>query len=293
MQKDFYNKIEFTKLAKIINSDPEQARLGFEQYLEKYPMDYYARTMYASVLVRLQEFELAQKILDQTEMSSTKNGHYTKFSEKVQSIELHIFYNRLTILSHTGRFKELYEYILKHETLAKKIKTHILMLYTKKQLGILEATKTRRKGYIENQIIEYDENDMLEHVKKCFTNDDESIDPQTESIFAPDFPLEKVIKEVKENLKQENKLCYGLYDDRYIFKYNECGQKKHRKTDYFKVVCFQNTCDIITMYPTTDCEKLPYVDLNYLKPSSIEDIEKVKTISQRDKFYRRYGINNK
>lgn len=291
MQKDFYNKMEFEKLVKILNSDPTRARLGFEEYLEKYPKDYCARTMYASVLVRLQEFELAQKVLDATEIEIARNGHFAKHSEKVQSIELRIFYNRLTILSHTGRFKELYEYILKHETLSKEIQTDILMLYIKKQLGILEESKSRKKGYIINQIIDYSENDMLEHVKRYSASDNKSINNQIE--FAPDISLEEIIREVKQNLKPKNKLCCGLYDDRYIFKYDECGQRNNRKTDYFKVICFQNTGDIITMYPTTDCENLPYVDLNYMKQSPGEESKKVKIISQRDKFYRRYGINNK
>ena len=56
--------------------------------------------------------------------------------------------------------------------------------------------------------------------------------------------------------------------------------------DYFKVFCFNdNNNNIISMCPSNHCECLPYVDLNYLKEN---DKPKVKTISQIEKFNRRY-----
>ena len=41
------------------------------------------------------------------------------------------------------------------------------------------------------------------------------------------------------------------------------------------------------MFPCADCENLPYVDLNYL--INTNNISKVKTLSQIEKFNKRYN----
>ena len=44
------------------------------------------------------------------------------------------------------------------------------------------------------------------------------------------------------------------------------------------------------MYPSLNCENLPYIDLNYLKQNINEENTKVKKISQIDKFNQRYKL---
>jgi hypothetical protein len=101
--------------------------------------------------------------------------------------------------------------------------------------------------------------------------------------FKNDFPLEDVIKIVKENLREENKLCYGYIADTYVFKYDCCGRVDEKLQDYFKVSCYHDTNDILLMYPANKCEKLPYIDINYIKEEP-----KIKRLSQVEKFNRRY-----
>ena len=73
----------------------------------------------------------------------------------------------------------------------------------------------------------------------------------------------------------------------YVFKYDNCGKHDNKIANYFKIICFHNTQDYITMFPCSNCENLPYVDLNYLVNSN--DIPKVKTLSQIEKFNKRYN----
>ena len=57
--------------------------------------------------------------------------------------------------------------------------------------------------------------------------------------------------------------------------------------NYFIVICLHNTNNILTMFPARDCEKLPYVDLNYLNNSYVSERP-----SQIDKFYRKFRSIN-
>ena len=61
--------------------------------------------------------------------------------------------------------------------------------------------------------------------------------------------------------------------------------KRYKITDYFKVICFHNTSNFITMLPVAEGEFLPHVDLNYMLS---ESNHKVKIKSQIDKFNQRY-----
>ena len=45
------------------------------------------------------------------------------------------------------------------------------------------------------------------------------------------------------------------------------------------------------MFRSTDCENLPWIDLNYLIPA--KENQKVKKISQIEKYYQKYDKNYK
>ncbi len=81
----------------------------------------------------------------------------------------------------------------------------------------------------------------------------------------------------------------GYFDDVYYFKYDNCGRIKNHMTNYFTVVCYHNTTNFITMCPNVNCQKLPHVDLNYLKDN--ENEIKDTRPSKIDKFNRRFKRN--
>ena len=109
------------------------------------------------------------------------------------------------------------------------------------------------------------------------------------SIFYEDFPINEIITEIKKYIRNGiPKLCPHLYTNMYVFKFDNCGIDTGIPTDFFKVVCFHNTVEFITMCPSTGCEELPYIDLNYL--ARTKEGAKSRCLSQIDKFNRRYGL---
>ena len=137
-----------------------------------------------------------------------------------------------------------------------------------------------------NQIVEFHEEDFLEHIQKHTANYNMNLEHPNRAIFAPDFPLESVVQEIKKYIPSDKRLCYGFFVDTYVFRYDECGRYFHKIVDYFQVICFDDGQNhLITMYPAYNCENLPFIDLNYMKE---KEKPKVKTLSQIEKFNRRY-----
>ena len=57
-------------------------------------------------------------------------------------------------------------------------------------------------------------------------------------LFSSDFPIDKVVEEVKKYIPSNKRLCEGVFEDHYIFKYDMCGRVNQKPEDYFKVICF-------------------------------------------------------
>ena len=60
---------------------------------------------------------------------------------------------------------------------------------------------------------------------------------------------------------------------------------QYKLVNYFKVVTFHDSTNFITMYPSTECENLPCVDLNYMQKD--KKLPEVKIKSPMDKFKER------
>ena len=285
-KKIFFNKHLFDEIKKIINTDPLKAKTEFEEYMMQYPLDYSAQTLYVSVLIRLQQFELAEKVLDEVEFRMKKDGKFQLYEKKKNLDETSVVFCRSALLCHQQKYSELYEYLLKLKFDLKKLKIETLLVYLKKKLGLLNMEKEKAPCYLVGQIIDYSEDEMKEHIKSHFACFNDTTEEINESLFTNDFPFEKVLEEIKKNIPSKIKICNGLYDDTYIFKFDNCGKHRYKPVHYFKVICFENSNQIITIYPSPNCENLPCIDLNYIKQQ--EETQKIKTISQRDKFLRRY-----
>ena len=271
----YFNTHEFTKALKIINSDPEGARKAFEKYIEKYPKDYWAQSVYASILITLKEFDLAEEVLNHVENKVFKDGHLANDFLRKHNDERSIFFSRIRLLSYKERYKELYDYLTTNPKFVETFNLKELLLYCKKKIGILKEERMPNY-YLARQVIRYEEQDMLHHVR---------YQPNS-NIFSVDFPLNTIINEVRKYIPSEKSLCPGVLADWYYFKFDECGKEDLKTTNYFKVVCFHNTSDIIIICPVKEGEKLPYVDLNYLKEN--KEQPKVKQKSQTQKFLDRY-----
>jgi hypothetical protein len=296
MKDRYFNKLEFQQVEALININPLEAKVRFEEYINKYPKDYSGYVRYAGVLIILEEMDEAEKVLEYVSKIYTKDNAFLSNNLKIELFERNLICTKFKLLSYKGDFENLYNLYLENlynlyvEKLSKVDYANLnnMIFYCKKKLGKLECYSRDCSSYLFRQIIEYDEDDLLDHVKKHLVDFNSDVVNPNKNIFSSNFPLKQIIEEVKKYIPSNKRLCEGFYQDSYIFKYNACGREKDKVTDYFKVICFHNTENIITLCPVSQGKDLPYIDLNYL---ILEDDKcKVKKISQIDKFNRRYNI---
>ena len=192
---------------------------------------------------------------------------------------------KLRLLSYQEKYNELYQYCLNHLQEIKDSDLNRTFFYSKKKVGMIDFNRREKNSYIFRQIIKYEESDFLEHIKRHLADYNKDSDEPNACIFSSNFPIEDILKEIKKYIPSDKRLYPSDFDNLYTFKYDGCGKVNNKTTDYFKVICFHNTQDIITFYPATDCEELPYIDLNYLNTNKNT---KVKRLSQTEKFNQRY-----
>ena len=160
--------------------------------------------------------------------------------------------------------------------------------FYKKLSNKLNISRDQLNSYLYRQIYEYRESEFMEHISKHMADYNQNIDNPNTSIFVPEFPINEIISEIKKHIPSNKRLLPGFIDDAYYFKYDECGRSNNKIVNYFRVVCFHDTQNFITMYPITDCKDLPYIDLNYLKK---DDKPIVKRKSRIELFNQKYNRN--
>lgn len=121
----------------------------------------------------------------------------------------------------------------------------------------------------------------------------QNIEEPNPNLFTPNTDVLKITEEIKKYLLSDKRIYPDFIDDVYIFKYDNCGTVNQKSVNYFKVICFHNTKNIITMCPVNDNLNIPYIDLNYLNQENIQEQSnpKVKRLSQIEKFNQRYKHN--
>ena len=278
-----YNVHLYNKALKVINSDPYEAKRLYENYLEEYPNDYLALSLYISVLVTVKEFDKATELLNflDEKIANDKNNFILEHTDIK-----HINFSRIRLMSFQGQYMKLYEFLNNHKELFEMYNLNEVYLLCRKKLG-LSFDERDGNSYLARQIIKYERRDMINKVKYHTADLNEQKDDPYDNVFVPDFPLEKAIDEIDKYIPSENSICPGLIADTYYFKYDNCGKENQKNTDFIKVACFHNTGDIITVCPVVVGENLNYIDLNYLKPDN--NTNKIKQKSRIDRFYQRYN----
>lgn len=287
MSKNYFNKFEFIQAVNCSETNPYEATKKFEDYLSKYPIDYSAYTYFINHLITIGEYPKAEKLIAKLEGMYTNNYDYNLKSNKLKILKKRILFNKAKLLSHQERYDELLDLLSMYPDEMKEIDCFI-EVYLKKKKNQLDVKRNVTATYLLRQIVEYDEEDFIDHIKKHLADYNQNDESISTSYFNAKFPIYEVINEIKKYIPSEKKLGHGLYQDTYVFKYNECGRDKNRLVDYFKVITFQNTNELITICPSNYCENLPFIDLNYLNKE--ENDIKVKKISQIEKFNKRYNI---
>ena len=290
MKKKHYDNWECSHAFSLIKKDPEQARICYEEYIKKYPKDYRAYPFYNYVLIILGEAELAQEVLNNLKDMFFTDKYFQLDHKKMLIVRRNLYLNQLRIYAYEARYKDILDYYKKHEVELINDPLKSVLYYCEKQLGIITKEREEKaKSYYYKQIIDYQEERFLEHIKghiSKFNLDDEELE---KTIFSDDFPISRIIEEVKKYIPSNKALATGFFEDKYVFKYDYCGRVDNKIQNYFTVLCFRKNNNLITMYPSVDSELLPAIDLNYLK-SNISN-SKVKVKSQIEKFNNRYRNN--
>lgn len=278
--------VERKKIDALKRFNPEKAIQLYELYLERYPNDYETKIFYATTLMIIREFDLAHEILQEVKDEYLSNRKITKDSDTRQILDKWMFAAEAKYLYYTYKYKELYEH-LKNTPEELKNELDIPGFCCQLKLGYLTKDDiSYLKSYTKKQIYSYSEEEFKKNLSKHLyeNNIDVPEEEKCDKIFAENFPIDKVLEEVKKTLDIENSLCDGGYNDIYIFRYDSCGKDHGITQNFFRVVCLHNSYKIIAMAPAAGYDNTRYVDLNYLKAD-----EKVERESQIDRFYKRYS----
>lgn len=284
MKKLYYDRWDFLQAYGFIHNDPIKSKYLFEEYIKKYPDDYSAQNCYVYLLIVLGNIDEANNYLNNMERSMYYNSKFCNHFDKIEFVNKGIFLNKIRLYAREGEYKELYAYFIRNRQIFDDYDLFVIPFYCKSKLGLIDKNKDY-SSYLYGQIANYSEEKFFNHIEKHTADYNMNLDETNSSIFAPAFSLENTIDEIKKYIPSEKGLGYGFFEDTYVFKYNECGRCKNRLTDYFKVICFHENGNLITMFPSENCDNFPYTDLNYLVKN---DKPKVKTLSQIEKFNRKY-----
>lgn len=284
MQELYFNRLEFLKACDLIHTNPIEAKNLFEKYIRKYPNDYSAQNYYVFLLIVLGEIDEACAYIEAMEYSMSYNSKFCNHADKMNYANKGIFINKIRLLARLEEYDELYSYYLKHRDIYNEYDLQLVPFYCRNKLGLINKDK-QYSSYLFGQIANYSYDEFVKHVERHTADYNMYLDNPNSSIFIPSFPLDKVLEEIKKYIPSDKGLGYGFFEDTYVFRFYECGRVKNKLTDYFKVICFRDTNNLITMCPSENCENFPYTDLNYLVN---EDKPKIKTLSQIEKFNKRY-----
>lgn len=281
MKTKYFNEFEFKSAFEFIDKNPFIAKTKFENYIKKYPTDYSAYPYYISSLIIIGNFDEAEKHLRYLEQIKYTNDSFKHQLGKMKILKNNVYFSYFKLLSYQHKYNELYKFCKDNFSIIVDLKLTSLVFYCRKKLNLLDKSTREGNTYLYRQILDYDEEDFLDHIKKHLADFNKDLDVPNSNIFSPNFPISKVIEAVKNCIPSDKRLLTGFYEDTYVFKYDYCGRVNNKITNYFKVVCFNDTNDIITMFPTTNCEELPFVDLNHLNLTINIENSKVKKLSDR------------
>lgn len=283
--KEYFNLLEFRRANDIKWINPELSLKLFNDYFKKYPYDYTSYPFYIDLLINLNYINKAKDIKNKVCKMVMMDTKYQNNRDKMLHFNYGIAYNEIRFAIIDGDYSKAMELALKYENQLYMVDNSVnirgILFYCRKKLGLLDPDRRDNNSYLFRQILDYHEDDFINHVGRHLSSNEE----ENLCVFNSDFPFDKVFNEIKNIIPNNRKMRSGIYDDNYFFKYDNCGRADYKITNYFEVVTLTDSNNFITMYPTNISNTMPYIDLNYLKE---KDNVKEKRISQIDKFYQRY-----
>ena len=290
----FFDHNEFRYALNALSTNPMLAVARFKEYLRKYPRDYSAYGYYVTALVYIKKLDEAEETLNSLINMTSIDSKYQSERKYEESFKKNVFFAKIKLFLYQERFQEAYDLYINNPELHFK-KGDFIPILCRKKLGILTEEDLKLSTYFYSQIVEYSYSRFLDHIKRHTYDNNSKLANKNDVIFTQDFPLQRVLEELEKLLDCSSNNCVycGYYNDLHYFRFSACGtvaneNSGHKVVNNFIVKTFHNSKEMITIYP---CEELviPYVDLSYLME---EDKTKVKTLSQIEKFNRRYKRSN-
>ena len=289
MKDKYFNEWEQRSITRIAKENPIEGKKRFKQYLKKYPTDYLSWCQYANTLIVLGNINEAERIINKIEQEALNTYINLNSPNKIEMFMERITVLKIKILSYSNRYVELYDLYNKNQKNISKYNLFLVPFYCSKHFGTLtESVKQYNDSYLFQQLIDYSDLEFLKHLRKHLADNTEELEEYSDALFKPGFPILDVILETRKYIPSDKKMLTGYFDNKYVFKYNECGRNGKVICDFFEIVTFDNTKNYITMYPIIKGEKLPHIDLNYMIEKKEEP--KIKRMSQIDKFKQKYKL---
>ena len=288
MMDRYFNESEFQYAIKLLETDPFEAKNRFDAYLNKYPTDYYARAYYVILLTRIYLFDEAEKEYNAIIEESNNDSFYAYSAKRLKGFKYNMIIAKLKLLGEKEDYPAILSILNNYPEMFSEQDHKYISYYCRSRLGLIDsaASKQNANAYRFNQTVNYSEDLFREHVKRHEADYNLDAEIPNGAIFTPDFPVDEVINEIKKHIPSDKRLFPGYFDDAYYFKYDNCGRINNHLTNYFVIICFHNSTNILTMYPVLDSRKIPYTDLNYLKEKDMNI--KDDRLSQIEKFNRRF-----
>ena len=291
MKNKYFNENGFQYAQNIIETNPMEAKIRFENYLSSYPDDYYARSYYVLLLIRIGKIKQAYSEYNYIEKRTNNNYNFAQSNKRMVGFNCIMALAKAKLLAYEEKYQELLDFYKNNPDLfEKRGDTALLSYFCRYKLGKITPNEIKNNSsYRFLQVVDYSEERFLEHIKKHQVENNLNTNEQNISQFNIDFPIQKVITEIKKIIPNDKLLYLGLFDTAYFFKYDNCGHVNSKSSNFFKLITFYGTQSFITMCPILEGNNLPYIDLNYMVLENNE--KKVKTLSQIDKFNKRFNRN--
>lgn len=280
--RGYEDKIDNSEIIDHINyigkKNPYAVISEHENYLKGNPYDYVADIYYCTALAKIGRLEEAEQELHRikeqynrmlkeyeasigiTSPCEYEKQHdnaiaFTELPEELQVLWKNIVFVNLRILCNQNKLEEALIYFNAHPAYLSTI-ANFVMFYLRARNGEFEG-RERNAGYLFNQILEYNEKDLIKITKKRQVFHDRRGDKEEYSRFREDFPVDKVLAEVKQCLPSLDGFYTGYLDKTYVFRCDNCGTAKGRIVNFFKVSVFNGTDDIYEFEPVDGYYELP------------------------------------
>lgn len=258
-----YNEAEIDLENMLLNNCCKRKRVFFELGL---------------VNVYNRNYDKAINYFDKLIKKNEENSEYVYYSAILEKIYILIKYDKLDDIIN------LYNEFLKDaKCYNNKSEIELISDYINIKLGNLD--KIINKNYRVNQLISFNYNKAIEHIKNHCQSDDNK---KYHSVFNENIKIEPLYKLIQTLLNKETFIRNNVHDA-YVIYYPNIGFCNDEKLDYLKVITNPNSKDIITMYP---------IQTRFIHSNCLETIEeeivptqrenKVKRLTQIEKFNQKY-----